>query len=91
MFTHLYRKYCSLNLKYIFAVASAIQIRASRRNAKSINVHFSLMDHIAVPDKPTYEGLKMYLHMFYDDRAMLPDFDQKANIFLTPNASEATH
>ncbi len=63
MFWHLNRKRIALGVPYVFCIASSLQVRLYRRQAVSVGIDFSVLDHIQVPDKPIYEGIKMCLHM----------------------------
>lgn len=76
IFNHMYRKAYASGIKNVFAVGNALQVRANRKHATSLGLEFRMLDHIKVPDRQTYEGMKMYLHMFTYDIA--PEENEKA-------------
>jgi hypothetical protein len=80
MFWHLNRKRMALGVPYVFCIASPIQVRLYRRHATSVGIDFSVLNHIQVPDKPIYEGIKMCLHMH---SGYHPEKDELAHLSTT--------
>lgn len=46
---------------WIFTVTPAVQARRFRRHFLKLGYHMESLDNVIVPDKPAYEGRKMYL------------------------------
>lgn len=62
MFVNLYEKARELNARYFFAMTDKLRCRMYRKIATvSIGKHATLLDHIHIPDRPDFEGVKMQI------------------------------